>query len=136
MSKLGSYKRINKNDYDDDVKPTIDKLSRTVNDSFDALYAALNGKLSLSDNVQGTFVSFSVTVDGSGVPKTQTLVPLTSANRVVGVTVIKADNTSNSANLTGAPFITYRQSSQTIEILHVTGLVANNNYSLTIFAYN
>ena len=137
MAKLPSYKRIIKSDYEEEQRTLVDRLAGSINDGFDSVLFALNGRLSLTDNVQGTLGQFQVIVDASGVPKNKTFMGLEDATRVIGVNVLKLENRTNSSRFpTGSPFITFKQSSDSLEIQHITGLVADHNYLITIFAYN
>jgi len=137
MAKLGNFKRINKSDFDQEIQPTIDLLAGSINDGFDSAYAALSGRLTLGDNMQGTLFTVNITVNADGTVKAKTVVPLKSAVRVVGLSVLRAENQSNAAGYpNNAPFITYRQLSASVDILHVTGLPANTPFLLTVFAYN
>ena len=68
MAKLSGYRRIVKTDYPDEYKSLVDQLSVSINNGFDTLYNALNGKLNFYDNISSTIAEVRLTVDIDGFP--------------------------------------------------------------------
>ena len=137
MPKLPSFRRLFREDYPDEQKGLIDKLSVTINQGLEQLYFALNGGLTLNENLAATVSDFEVEVDSGGIPKKRTVFKLNSSTSVTQVVVGKVDNLTNtSAYPTGAVFVTWTQGSEGIIVNHITGLVANSRYRIRVTAYN
>lgn len=137
MPKLRSYKRIITSDFEKEDQEMIEQLGGTVNDSFNEVYFALNGRLELTNNISCTVRLVDVSVDANGIPVNQTTMSLNNTQPVIGCQVLQAINQTNTAVYpTGAPFISFTQLDQAILINHITGLQPNNRYTLRIVAYN
>jgi hypothetical protein len=134
--KLGSFKRISKQDFDPEIQPTVEQLAFPINDGFTSIYDVFNKKVSLADNVACLVKDVLISVDSTGVPLENTTIALGVSDRVIGVEVLKLDNLTNVDSYpTGAPFVTWAQSKNSLIIKHVTGLISKNSYSLRIVAY-
>ena len=137
MAKLRSYRRIVTSDYEQEQQQLVEKLADPINDSFNEVYFTLNGRVDLTNNVFCTVRLVDVIVNASGVPVNRTSFGLNNTQPVIGCQVLQAINQTNSSIYpTGAPFITFTQSEQSIIINHVTGLQPNMRYTLRIVAYN
>jgi hypothetical protein len=125
-------------DYPDENKELIEKLSRNVNDSFESLYEALNKRLSFSDNIACTVRDVDVIVDSNGDVIGQVGFPTDlPATNVTGCICVRAQNLTNSSIYpTGTPFINFIQLNDFVRILNVSNLQANNRYRLRIIALN
>lgn len=135
--KLPSFRRIYKDDFQEDQKPLVEKLSFTINQGFEQLFLALGRNVSLSDNVACTVKDVEVEVDSSGFPKIRTTFKLDSNSRVTQVVVGKADNLTNTnVYPTSGVFISWTQVDEGILINHIAGLPANNKFRLRVTAYN
>lgn len=135
MSRLPSFRRIFTQDYPESAKELIDMLSISVNGGFEVLYEALNGKLTLSDNLDSTISDTQVEVDSTGKPKNKTSFKLKGTGRIQGLLILKAENLTNpNVYPTGGIFITYTETTTDIIINNVAGLPANNLFSLRIIA--
>lgn len=137
MPNLSSYKRIITNDYPAEDKEFVQKIAAPINDSFNELYFATNGRLSLSDNLFCTVKLIDVTVNANGVPTTSTTFTLDNQAPVVGIQVIYAVNQTNTAIYpTGQPFISFTPISNGVLINHVSGLQANQRYTIRLIAWH
>ncbi len=137
MPKLASYKRIITNDYPAENKEFVEKIAGPINDSFNELYFATNGRLNLSENLFCTVKLIDVTVNASGVPTTSTTFTLDKQASVTGIQVIYAVNQTNTAIYpTGQPFISFTPISNGILINHVSGLQANQRYTIRLIAWH
>lgn len=136
--KLPSYKRIITNDYDDEYHDLVETLGGSINDAFNQVFFALNKRLTIGDNFQGTVRSVDVTVDANGIPTSSTRFNLdTTALSVQGLNVIRAENQTNTAIYpTSQPFVSFTQVNDSIVINHISGLQPNQRYRLRIIAYN
>lgn len=135
--KLSSFKRLDKQNFDEQYQDLIDKLGFVLNNDIQGIYDALNGKLSFGDNILCTIKDVPIVVDENGIPKNAAQFQIDKQNmRVLGCLVVKALNTTNSNTYPlGAPFVSFTPGTQLITIDHVTGLQPNQNYTLTIIAY-
>lgn len=135
--KLQSFRRIIKSDYSADEQSLVDKLSSSINIAFDNVFEALNGKIDLTNNVSCTVTSVNVMTNSSGVPAVTTAFKISSANvKVIGCSVISAINNTNTTTYpTSSPFIIFSQNNDVITINNISGLVADNNYTLKIIAW-
>lgn len=137
MSKLSTYKRIITSDFEKEDQKMIEQLGRPVNDAFNQIYYTLNGRVDLTNNIFCTVRTVDVVVDASGIPVSRTTITLNNTQPVIGCQVLMAMNQVNSNTYpTGAPFISFTQLDQALLINHITGLQANQRYTLRIVAYN
>jgi hypothetical protein len=138
---LPSQRRINLEDFTADEQDLVSKLASTININTENVYTALNNDLNFSDNFDVTVQSLPVIVNSSGIPTTPTSFSLGTTNNVVpkasGMLVTNAINTTNS-NIypTGAPFISFTQSQDSVTVNHITGLPAGNSFTLTIIVFH
>lgn len=136
--KLPNFRRIFKGDYQAEFQGLVEQLSVTINNGFEVIYEALNNKISLRDNIACTVGEFLVEVNDSGTPKNSITVKLRSSNeRVEGVMVISATNTSNASTYPpGAVFVSYTPNSDFITINNIKGLTANVQYRIKVVIFN
>jgi len=135
--KLSNFKRIISTDFDQEDQKLVERLGRNLNDGIDNLYFVLNGKLTFEDNFASTVKDVDVTVSSSGTPINRTSVLLNNTNIVRGIIVISAINKLNGAVYpTSSPFISFTQNGNTLYIDNVTGLQADNRYTIRFIALN
>lgn len=135
--KLPSFKRLYSNDYPDDQKSLIDKLSFIINNGIEVLYDALNNKLTFEDNFSSTVAEFLVSVDINGTPKSKTSIKLSTTNKVNGLLVVSAvDVNNNNLYPPGSPFVSFTASSNTLIVNNVKGLTPNRTYRLKVVVLN
>ena len=133
---LPTLRKLFKGDYKEEFQELIETMIPTVNNGVEVLYDALNGKISIRDNIQCVVKDINLSVNSSGIPVSLTTFTLNSIARIDGCEVIKVENLTNSSTYpTGAPFITYNQTDNRITINHITGLIAGNNYRIRVIAY-
>lgn len=135
MSKLQSFRRIIIEDYPEKERELVGKLASSINIFAEDVTATLNKNVSI-DNLAETQKNITITVDASGVP-TRPAQVLTGLNKTcAGTLVIKAINNTTVANVPSAtPFITFTNNAASIIISNVSGLTANEQYTLTIKLY-
>jgi hypothetical protein len=136
MPKLASYRRIIKNDFKKEEQEFVEKLASPINDSFNELYFAMNGRLSIRENLFATVRDVEITVDSDGIPVATTSFTLDKPGQVAGTDVILAVNQVNSAGYpTAQPFISFTQNSSNVIINHISGLQPNQRYIVRVVAY-
>lgn len=132
--KLPNYLRINKEDYPAESKLIIDRLGGSLNPGIEALFNALNNRLTVGDNMAAVIKDVIVTVDANGFPLTPTgialgnLVPRANGSKVI----LAINQTDPNVYPAGAPFVSFTQNGQTFEIDHIAGLPANYQFLLRI----
>lgn len=133
--KLPSFKRLNKQDYKEEDRELVDKLSNSLNIGLETLYTLADHRISLGDNTASVLKTFEIKVDATGKPVSGiTNVSFgTTITSTIGVQVIEARNVDNpSVYVTSAPFISFTRNGTSIDINNIAGLPANNTFSLTI----
>lgn len=138
--KLPNFKRIYKSDYKKDFQDMIETLSVSINYGIEVLYDVLNKKVSLIDNIQCTVRDVIVQVDKNGNPTEPTSFSLDVNAKVLGVSVIFAQNLTNSTSYPfNHPFISFTQQPTTVLINNISGLsngtVTSDKYTLKIIAW-
>ncbi len=135
--RLPSFRRIFSTDFEDEYKGLLDKLSGTINTGIEALYDALNNKLTFSDNFACTVAEFSVIVDNNGTPTGSTSFRLANTSKVQGLFVISAVDTANSSLYPpGAVFVSGTPSTSSYIINNIRGLTAGRKYTIKVIALN
>ncbi len=131
---MPDIKRIQKEDFEAEMRDTIDKLAYPLNSFMEQTKSALDGNLDFT-NINQELITVDVTVDTDGIPTIVTKFKSTLNTKCAGVTCINALNlTSASTYPDGAPFCSTTESSGIVTINHVTGLQANNKYRLTLLS--
>lgn len=135
--KLASFKRLDKQNFEDQYNKLIDGLSFVFNNDLQSLFDIFNGKISLGDNLLCTIKDVPIVVDENGIPNNSAQFQIDKPNmRILGCQVIKALNQTNSNTYpTGAPFINFTPGTNLVTIDHITGLQPNQNYIITIVAW-
>ena len=132
--KLPGLKRIVVEDFKSDEQQLVSKIAFVVNPIIDAILQALNKNLSVTDNFNQTMIGFNVKVDSTGTPTLPLNLKYDLRSSCKGIQVINVINLSNSANIPAyLPFISFEQiSANLLKIKKITGLTANQEYSITI----
>lgn len=133
---LQSFKRLYKQDYEVIYQKLVDQLGVSLNIGLENLYSAVNKNLTLKDNIKCTVRDLSITVDTNGNPTSSTQFSLDISGQIVGTQVIYAINTTNSAVYpTGGIFISFTQTTTGVLINNITGLPANQAFTIRVVAY-
>lgn len=133
---LQGFRRLFKQDYPQESQKLVDQLSNSLNIGIETLYTCLNKNASLKDNIKCTVKDVPVIVNASGNPTTATSFSLDISGQIIGTQVIYAINTSNSAIYpTGGIFLSFAQNTNGILITNITGLPANQPFTIRIVAY-
>ena len=136
--KLPWFKRLYEKDFDEEYQQLVSDLAVTINTSFENIYLALSNRLSFSDNFASTIVELIIEVDERGKIKTGNSFKIEQLGdkvspKVMGLQVVNAVNLSNNGLYPDStPFLTYKQSENTITIEHATGLPKDTKFRLTI----
>lgn len=134
--RLQSYRNIKREDFDPQYQGLIDRLSFTINSSFESLFNTLNGQSSLTDNILCEVDTFTVTVDSSGKPLTSTQFTTKLVNGTKGSTVIAATSTgSTPVYPTGTPFVSFSKAANTLTVTNIAGLPAGTQFNITVIIW-
>lgn len=131
---LPNQKKIIKNDFDEEIQPLVEQLAETINYNFERLFSVLNKNVSLADNVNVLVKDIEISVDSSGIPTTSAKFPSTLVPaRPIGSFVINQLNLTNPLVYpTGGIVLSFSEVKGIVTINHVTGLPANNKFSLKV----
>ena len=133
---LPSVKRLVKTDFDQTYQDFVDKLAFVLNSDIESLFNAMNNNISLNDNVNCAVKDFTVKVNATGTPINGINLPLSLTSKILGVTVLMANNLDNAGVYpTSAVFLSWSQNSNNIIINNITGLQPNTNYQIRFVAY-
>ena len=137
MSKLQSYKRIISSDYNSDDRELVDQLAGSLNTVIDDHQYTLNGKVSLKDNIYCTVKDIDLNIDANGGAGGTRFTVNNPQVPVLGISVIRADNLSNSSIYpTGQPFVSFTQLESSIMINNISGLPPGSRWRIRIIAWN
>jgi len=134
--KLPSFKRLFSSDFPEEFKSLVEQFGSSLNYGIEVLYQALNKEITLRDNIKCTVRDITVTVNASGIPTTPISFKLDTMGKVEGVIVISAQNLVNSTTypISGI-LITGQQVNSLFQVSHITGLQANQPYTLRAVAF-
>lgn len=128
-----SFKRLTKSDYDEKYSDLVESLGFSINNGIEPILEGLNKKLSIKDNFLGTTKDVDLVVDSSGNVISGGILVNDFRGSTIGVTIIKADNLTNSSIYpTAAPWASWNSTTTGIQIYNVSGLQAQNRYRLRI----
>lgn len=123
-------------DYPQEQQALVEKMSVTINNGFEIIYNAMSHNVSLTDNIFCTISTVTVTVDSTGTPTSSSSFQIDTTGTLKGTQVINAvNNTKSTIYPTAVPFITYTQNNKLISIVNISGLPANNKFTLTLIAW-
>jgi hypothetical protein len=137
--KIFDFKRLRIEDYQEEMRPLIEKLAFPINDGFQTLYQALTKRLTFSENIASTINEFVVSVDSSGTPRNNIFIKLTNDLPVEGIQVIKVtplDGVFPSSGLGITWSQTTKQRINGIIINNIQGLPANKNFAIKVLVIN
>lgn len=135
MAKLSNPQRVTKENVPEEYRNIVESVGSPYNDFSDQVYYALNGNLTVTDNLNMQYKDIELKVNNDGTPTLTTQYKSTLKTRTKGIQVIRVQNLTNPSTYPiGAPFVTFTENNQVITILHVTGLSTSNNYVITLLA--
>lgn len=139
--RLPSLKRIFVDDFPKDFQSVIEKLANYVNPNTEYVFTALNNQLDFGNNFNATTKTITVSVDANGKPTSNIVIPLNVINNLIpqasGTLVLRAQNQTNTTTYpTGGVLISYTQAASTITITNITGLPANNSFTLNVVVFH
>lgn len=134
--RLPNFKRINTVDFPKEDQQLVEKLGESYNVGMDLVYQALSRRLTINDNLQAAERTVELQVDSNGKPKNDVFVNTDLGVPIRNIIVGKAENLTNSTGYpTGAPWITWDNTQNGIQIVNVKNLLASNTYRLRIVMF-
>lgn len=131
--RLPSYKRLIKQDYKEEDRDLVDRLSVSLNIGIETLYNLANHRISLADNIQADIRTFDIKVGPTGTPVGGiTNLSFTNVITATGATVERAVAQNQGIFPTAAPFLSFTQNGKSIDINNVAGLPENQIFTLTV----
>lgn len=131
MAKLANLKRILKEDFNKEDQDTIDKLAFVLNPFLEQISNAFNKNINI-DNLSREISIINVQ-NALGVLNTSVQLKTNLNSKIVGITVIRADNlTDPTLYPTQTPFVSWTLNGKIITVLNVTGIQDDNKYQLTL----
>jgi hypothetical protein len=131
MAKIESYKRIAKEEFNDDDKDMAERVGVCFNSFAKNTQDALRGTLNF-ENFNQKIATLEVTTI-SGVPTIPTTIKSSINGKLEGILCIYAENLTKSDNyLDGQPFIVYEEKDKIVTVKYVTGLKDSQKYRLKL----
>ncbi len=136
--------RIVASDFDEEIRPTVEKMADVINPALEEFWQTLQGELSLSNFKWGLLTNFIVKVDANGTPlvdgsdsRLTARIKNPSTGTIFGSLVVKATCIDDSSLfVTSTPYITFSvDQNNLLNIQNVSGLVANKRYQLNILIF-
>tara|TARA_R100000152_G_C6745369_1_gene169010 strand:- start:329 stop:757 length:429 start_codon:yes stop_codon:yes gene_type:complete len=139
MASLPPIRRISKEDLQE-APDWVEKLIYPINLFFDSVYRALNGRLTLSDNILGkqkeTTFQVQSAYDGADTDKWDVIKFQSDlGSRVRGLYLMQITEQSDTGNFVPigkSVFIDWEDENGTIKINYITGLTASKKYQLRV----
>lgn len=132
MANMNNLTRVRTEDYPEESRDIVSKLSVSINSIVDQLNIAFNKSIDFR-NLNMQVSTLNITVDSSGNPNQPTSMSNGLKTKCVGLTVIKAlDSSGNNATLSAAPFISFTEANNQLSITNIKGLNQDQSYSLTV----
>lgn len=134
MARSISIKKINKEDFDKQYQPLIDKIAFPLNSFMEQVKSAFDKNINFS-NLNQEIITLTITVDADGIPIIPTQWKSTLRTKVLGSVCIKATNQDSPASFPiSQPFINFVQNGALVFINQISGLQADNKYQLIVLS--
>jgi D-alanyl-D-alanine carboxypeptidase len=130
MAVVGSPKLIRVEDFPKEQEEMIKTLASLLNSYLEDVHSAFSNNIDFN-NLNQQVVTFNVTLNSSGVPKSKIELKSTLKSKIQGILCIRAvGNNYPSAN----PLIsfTYSSSNNSVTVMHIAGLAADIDYNLSV----
>lgn len=127
--KIQRPKRITTQGITEESKEAVTAVGSAANTFIEEVYLAIMGKITISDNLDQRFQQVKVNVDANGIPNTRVQFNANLSGKTNGITCIRAFGTSY---VNSAPFVSFTDNSGIVTINHVSGLIADTDYTLVL----
>lgn len=134
--KLPTFKRLKSQDYPEEQQSLIEQISFSLNNGIEALFEALNKKLTIKDNLYATERDVELRINSAGYPLAQTFATVDFGGPVRNVFVGKVENLTNPQVFpTSGVHVSWNNTASGIQITNVVGLPPNNTFRLRIVMF-
>lgn len=131
--KLSGFKRILTDDIPAEYKQLAEKIAYAINPFAEETINAINGKLSIGDNLNQRYKEVTIELDSNGEPTQSVGFKSELVTRCKGISVENVENITNvNTYPTAAPFVTFSESNGIINIKHITGLQTANRWKIRL----
>ena len=132
MAKFTAFKRLNAEDFNPKYKDLIVQLGEIFNPIMDQFTIAFNKNIDF-ENLAQTPRNLTLVVGADNKPLQQIQVSSGLTRRCRGIRVVRAVCLSDAGVfVNSAPFISFQENDGLITIQHISGLVPNQQYSLSL----
>lgn len=132
MSRPPGMQRINKEDYPEDIRPSMERLAGSLNQFMEETIELFTKNIDFV-NLNRQLVSIDLQIDSTGLLVNPPSIKIGVKGRVEGINCIKADNLLNPTIYpTSCPFVNYTITNGFIKIVSVTGLQNDSQYRLKL----
>src|SRR3990167_6772601 len=108
MASLSELKRLIREDFSPDDQELIGKIANILNPSLQEIYSAINGNLTVTDNINMQLKELEISVDSAGIPKVPTSYKSELKGSTRGIHCVKAENlTSTVTYPISCPFVSF-----------------------------
>lgn len=128
--KVQDFKRLAEEDFPQESRELIKKVSYALNPFLEQIKSALDHNIDF-DNLNQAVVSFKVAVNANGTPTQNLQLKSPLKSNIRGIQVIRVDSTDGSFP-SGAPFVSFTRNSGDVTIEHITGLLVNKEYNISV----
>lgn len=130
--KAPDLKRIVKEDFDSEYQQLIEKLSFPLNSHMEQVRNLFNKNIN-TDNLARELITLQVQTNASGQPINKLSFKSKLKDRVRGINIISGNIlSSNTTYMTQAPFITFSQNGEIVNILYIAGLAPETRYEFLL----
>lgn len=130
--KLNDIKRLTTDDFSKKDAQLVSRLAFALNPFLEQISTIFNKNIDF-DNLNQEVITFTVELDASGIPKTQTDLRSTLKTKVRGIQCIRAQNLENDGTFpSSGVLVSFTTNGSLTRVNHITGIPANKRYSLTV----
>lgn len=134
MARVPDIKRIQKEDFEGEMRDAIDKIAFPINSFMEQTKAVLDKGVDFQ-NLNQEIITLETTVDMNGSPIIESKWKSNLKSKIAGNICINAFNLTNTAGFPlNQPFISFIQNGNIVTVLNVTGLQPNEKYRLVILS--
>jgi hypothetical protein len=134
--KIQTFRRLIQEDVEEQFRPLVAKIGEVINTFAEDVINGLNKNITIEDNLNQFMKDIVVQVNSSGTPTVGGSFQNTLSSSLRGITVIKATHyTSSNTYVTTHPFLSFTENNKVVTIQNITGLPADNKFTLKLLCY-
>lgn len=141
MARIPDLRQIKKEDFDNKDQKLVDQIAYPFNTFMEQVITVFKKGVDFN-NLNQQIVTFTVSVNSSGVPTTPIQFQSTLLTKIIGLTCINAVNTSSIQRFPEAGiFVSYSVNGNLITVTNIAGLgipsgqTNSDTYTLTVLSY-